>query len=122
MPAGYDTLLGQRGRNLSIGQRQLLSFARALLADPKILILDEATANIDSFTERDIQQALKKLLKGRTSLVIAHRLATIRDADLIVVLDHGRIVEQGSHAQLLVKGGLYARLHASSHGSFDELP
>ena len=122
MPEGYDTLLGQRGRNLSIGQRQLLSFARALLADPKILILDEATANIDSFTERDIQQALKKLLKGRTSLVIAHRLATIRDADLIVVLDHGRIVEQGSHAQLLAKGGLYARLHASSHGSFDELP
>jgi len=122
MPAGYDTLLGQRGRNLSIGQRQLLSFARALLADPKILILDEATANIDSFTERDIQQALKKLLKGRTSLVIAHRLATIRDADLIVVLDHGRIVEQGSHGQLLAKGGLYARLHASSHGSFDELP
>ena len=121
MPADYDTLLGQRGRNLSIGQRQLLSFARALLADPKILILDEATANIDSFTERDIQQALKKLLKGRTSLVIAHRLATIRDADLIVVLDHGRIVEQGSHAQLLANGGLYARLHASSHGSFDEL-
>ena len=121
MPAGYDTLLGQRGRNLSIGQRQLLSFARALLADPKILILDEATANIDSFTERDIQQALKKLLKGRTSLVIAHRLATIRNADLIVVLDHGRIVEQGSHAQLLAKGGLYARLHASSHGSFDDL-
>ncbi len=121
MPEGYDTLLGQRGRNLSIGQRQLLSFARALLADPKILILDEATANIDSFTERDIQQALKKLLKGRTSLVIAHRLATIRDADLIVVLDHGRIVEQGSHAQLLAKGGLYARLHASSHGSFDDL-
>ena len=99
----------------------MLSFARALLADPKILILDEATANIDSFTERDIQQALKKLLKGRTSLVIAHRLATIRDADLIVVLDHGRIVEQGSHAQLLAKGGLYARLHASSHGSFDDL-
>jgi ATP-binding cassette subfamily B protein len=121
LPEGYDTLLGQRGRNLSIGQRQLLSFARALLADPKILILDEATANIDSFTERDIQQALKKLLKGRTSLVIAHRLATIRDADLIVVLDHGRIVEQGDHAQLLARGGLYARLHASSHGSFDDL-
>ena len=120
LPEGYDTLLGQRGRNLSIGQRQLLSFARALLADPKILILDEATANIDSFTERDIQQALKKLLKGRTSLVIAHRLATIRDADLIVVLDHGRIVEQGSHAQLLAQNGLYAKLHASSHGSFDD--
>jgi ATP-binding cassette subfamily B multidrug efflux pump len=113
LPDGYDTLLGQRGRNLSIGQRQLLSFARALLADPKILILDEATANIDSFTERDIQHALKRLLKGRTSLVIAHRLATVRDADLIVVLDGGRIVEQGSHTQLLAKGGLYARLYAS---------
>ncbi len=114
LPNGYDTLLGQRGRNLSIGQRQLLSFARALLADPKILILDEATANIDSFTERDIQQALKRLLKGRTSLVIAHRLATIRDADLIVVLDDGRIAEQGNHTQLLAKGGFYARLCASS--------
>jgi len=121
LPEGYATPLGQRGRNLSIGQRQLLSFARALLADPKILILDEATANIDSFTERDIQQALKKLLQGRTCLVIAHRLATIRDADLIVVLDQGRIVEQGNHAQLLSNGGLYAKLHASSHGSFDEL-
>ncbi len=114
LPNGYDTLLGQRGRNLSIGQRQLLSFARALLADPKILILDEATANIDSFTEHDIQQALKRLLKGRTSLVIAHRLATIRDADLIVVLDDGRIAEQGNHTQLLAKGGFYARLCASS--------
>jgi ATP-binding cassette subfamily B multidrug efflux pump len=121
LPDGYQTMLGQRGRNLSIGQRQLLSFARALLADPKILILDEATANIDSFTERDIQQALKRLLKGRTSLVIAHRLATIRDADLIVVLDHGRIVEQGNHAQLIANGGLYASLHAGSHGSFDDL-
>jgi len=121
LPEAYDTLLGQRGRNLSIGQRQLLSFARALLANPKILILDEATANIDSFTERDIQQALKKLLAGRTCLVIAHRLATIRDADLIVVLDHGRIVEQGNHAQLLSNSGLYAKLHASSRGSFDEL-
>ncbi|MFM8332739.1 MAG: ABC transporter ATP-binding protein [Candidatus Methylumidiphilus sp.] len=121
LPQGYATPLGQRGRNLSIGQRQLLSFARALLADPKILILDEATANIDSFTERDIQQALKTLLRGRTSLVIAHRLATIREADLIVVLDHGRIVEQGNHAQLLANNGLYAKLHASSHGSFDDL-
>jgi ATP-binding cassette, subfamily B, multidrug efflux pump len=121
LPDGYDTLLGQRGRNLSIGQRQLLSFARALLAKPKILILDEATANIDSFTEQAIQRALKVLLQGRTCLVIAHRLATIRDADLIVVLQAGRIVEQGTHDTLLKRRGLYYRLHASSRGSFDDL-
>ena len=121
LPQGYDTLLGQRGRNLSIGQRQLLSFARALLADPKILILDEATANIDSFTELEIQRALKVLFRNRTSIVIAHRLATIRDADCIFVLRQGRIAEQGTHAALLAHGGLYARLHASSHASFDEL-
>ena len=87
LPLGYDTPLGQRGRNLSIGQRQLISFARALLADPKILILDEATANIDSFTEQEIQHALALLRQGRTTIIIAHRLATVRDADLIVVLD-----------------------------------
>ena len=121
LPQGYDTPLGQRGRNLSVGQRQLLSFARALLADPKILILDEATANIDSFTERDIQQALTLLRHGRTTLVIAHRLATVQDADVIVVLQQGRIVEQGPHEALLARGGLYAQLHASSHASFDDL-
>jgi ATP-binding cassette, subfamily B, multidrug efflux pump len=120
LPHGYDTELTQRGRNLSIGQRQLLSFARALVADPEILILDEATANIDSFTELEIQQALKRLLKGRTSLVIAHRLATIRDADRIIVLQQGRIVESGGHDELVRRGGLYARLHASSRGSFDD--
>lgn len=120
LPLGYDTPLGQRGRNLSIGQRQLLSFARALLADPKILILDEATANIDSFTEREIQQALATLRRGRTTIVIAHRLATVRDADVIVVLDKGRIVEQGDHAALIARGGLYARLNASSRASFDD--
>ena len=96
LPEGYDTQLGQRGRNISLGQRQLLSFARALVADPQILILDEATANIDSFTELEIQQALKVLFAGRTCLVIAHRLATIRDADEIIVLQQGRIVEQGA--------------------------
>jgi ATP-binding cassette subfamily B multidrug efflux pump len=118
---GYDTPLGQRGRNLSVGQRQLISFARALVADPKILILDEATANIDSFTEQAIQKALKVLFAGRTCLVIAHRLATVRDADRIIVLRDGRIVEQGPHEALMARGGLYSKLHASSHGSFDDL-
>lgn len=121
LPQGYDTPLGQRGRNLSIGQRQLLSFARALVADPQILILDEATANIDSFTELDIQRALRVLFAGRTSLVIAHRLATVRDADQIVVLRDGRIAEQGTHDQLVGRGGLYAHLYASNQASFDDL-
>jgi ATP-binding cassette subfamily B protein len=120
LPGGYDAPLGQRGRNLSVGQRQLLSFARALLADPKILILDEATANIDSFTEQEIQRALGVLRQGRTTIVIAHRLATIRDADLIVVLKQGRIVERGTHAELLARRGLYATLIAKSAGSFDD--
>ena len=122
LPDGYETQLGQRGRNISVGQRQLLSFARALVADPKILILDEATANIDSFTELEIQRALKALFAGRTCLVIAHRLATVRDADEIVVLQQGQIVEQGPHEALMARGGLYAKLYASSHGSFDDLP
>jgi ATP-binding cassette subfamily B multidrug efflux pump len=120
LPQGYATPLTQRGQNFSLGQRQLLSFARALVADPRILILDEATANIDSFTERDIQAALKLLLKGRTSLVIAHRLATIRDANAILVVQHGRIVERGNHATLLRLGGLYSRLHAQGGASFDD--
>jgi ATP-binding cassette subfamily B multidrug efflux pump len=122
LPLGYDTPLGQRGGNISLGQRQLLSFARALVINPQILILDEATANIDSFTELEIQRALKALFAGRTCLVIAHRLATVRDADEIIVLQQGRIVEQGPHDALMVKGGLYANLYASSHGSFDDLP
>jgi ATP-binding cassette, subfamily B, multidrug efflux pump len=122
LPLGYDTPLGQRGGNISLGQRQLLSFARALVINPKILILDEATANIDSFTELEIQRALKALFAGRTCLVIAHRLATVRDADEIIVLQQGRIVEQGPHDALMAKGGLYANLYASSHGSFYDLP
>jgi ATP-binding cassette subfamily B protein len=121
LPEGYDTPVGQRGRNLSVGQRQLISFARALVADPSVLILDEATANIDSFTEQAIQRALKVLFAGRTCLVIAHRLATVRDADRIVVLRDGRIVEQGPHDALIGAGGLYARLYASSQGSFDDM-
>jgi ATP-binding cassette, subfamily B, multidrug efflux pump len=120
LPQGYDTALDQRGQNLSQGQRQLLGFARALVADPAVLILDEATANVDSFTEARIQAALRTLLKGRTSLIIAHRLATVRDADRIFVLDQGHLVEQGRHADLVAAGGLYARLVARGGASFDD--
>jgi ATP-binding cassette subfamily B protein len=118
---GYDTQLGQRGRNISVGQRQLISFARALVANPQILILDEATASIDSFTEQAIQKALKVLFAGRTCVVIAHRLATIRDADRIIVLQQGRILEQGPHDALMRhEAGLYRRLYTSAHASFDD--
>jgi ATP-binding cassette subfamily B protein len=121
LPEGYDTVLTERGANLSMGQRQLVSFARALVADAPILILDEATSSIDSTTEAQIQRALVELLRGRTGLVIAHRLATIRNADRILVLNLGELVEAGTHDQLVAQGGRYARLYRASHSSFDDM-
>jgi len=111
LPQGYETILHERGSNLSLGQRQLVAFARALVADPRIIILDEATANVDSYTERLIQDALKELLRDRTAIIIAHRLSTIQDADQILVLENGHIAELGKHSDLLAKNGLYARLY-----------
>ena len=117
---GYDTFLAERGVNLSVGQRQLLSFARAIVADPRILILDEATANIDSYTEMLIQRALQKLLQGRTAIVIAHRLSTIRGADKIVVLNLGEVIEEGTHSELMARGSLYTHLYQMNYASIEE--
>ncbi len=120
LPDGYQTELNERGANLSMGQRQLISFARALVADAPILVLDEATSSIDSQTEKQIQTALAILLRGRTGLIIAHRLATVRNADRILILSAGRIVEQGSHSELIAQGGIYARLFKANYASFDD--
>tara|TARA_B110000977_G_scaffold92729_1_gene122799 strand:- start:212 stop:820 length:609 start_codon:yes stop_codon:yes gene_type:complete len=111
LPEGYDSILVERGANLSQGQRQLLAFARVLAADPEILILDEATASIDTETERLIQDGLRKLMAGRTSILIAHRLQTIQEADQVLVLHHGVVRELGTHAALLAQKGLYYTLH-----------
>lgn len=111
LPQGIHTPVGERGVSLSLGQRQLICFARAMIADPRILILDEATSSIDSQTESKLQRALAKLLAGRTSFVVAHRLSTIRDADQVLVLDHGHLVEKGTHEELIALGGTYANLH-----------
>jgi ATP-binding cassette subfamily B protein len=112
MPAGFSTEVGEKGGNLSLGQRQILCFARALLADPRLLILDEATSSVDVMTEARLQVALQRLLTGRTSVVVAHRLSTILHADQILVLAYGRIVERGQHQELLQRHGVYAALYA----------
>jgi ATP-binding cassette subfamily B protein len=109
-PRGYDTIVGERGSTLSGGERQRIAIARALLKDPPILILDEATSALDSVTEESVQRALSTLMQGRTTFIIAHRLSTVRAADLILVLDRGSIVEQGTHDELIDRNGLYARL------------
>jgi ATP-binding cassette subfamily B protein len=113
LPQGYATILSERAGNLSQGQRQLLAIARAVLADPRILILDEATSSVDTRTEARIQEALLRLMKGRTSFVIAHRLSTIRGADEVLVIDDGRIIERGTHDRLLAARGFYYRLYMS---------
>jgi ATP-binding cassette subfamily B protein len=117
LPEGYDTNIRERGNLLSAGQKQLISFVRALLADPRILILDEATANIDTATEAIIQHGLARLLEGRTSIVIAHRLSTVKNADLVVVLEHGEVVETGRHDELLQRGGAYSRLYRMTYAA-----
>ena len=119
LPEGYNTVLSEGGSNLSQGQRQLLSIARAVLADPKILILDEATSSVDTRTEMHIQQAMVALMKNRTSLIIAHRLSTIRDADMIIVMKDGQVMESGNHDQLLEKKGVYYGLYQNQFAGIE---
>ena len=113
LPQGYDTVLSDNGTSISKGQKQMLTIARAMLLDAHMLILDEATSNVDTRTERQIQDAMYALMEGRTCFVIAHRLSTIENADLILVMDDGRVVEQGNHRSLLDKGGTYAKMYYS---------
>ena len=120
LPGGYNMELNEEASNVSQGQKQLLTIARAILADPKILILDEATSSVDTRTEVLIQKAMDNLMKGRTSFIIAHRLSTIRDADLILVMRDGDIVEQGTHEELLEQDGFYAELYNSQFESADQ--
>jgi len=120
LPAGFDTPLGERGAGLSLGQRQVICFLRALVARPRILILDEATSSVDTLTEARLKVALARLIAGRTSVIVAHRLSTIRHADQILLLEHGRLVESGRHEALIARGGRYAemvRALAASHGA-----
>ncbi len=119
LPDGYDTVLKEDATNISQGQRQLLTIARALLADPTILILDEATSSVDTRTESYIQNAMTRLMEGRTSFVIAHRLSTIRDANTILVMNEGEIIEQGNHNELMAQNGFYADLYNSQFTGAD---
>ncbi|WP_276676635.1 ATP-binding cassette domain-containing protein, partial [Caldibacillus debilis] len=121
LPGGYDHVVSERGSTLSTGQRQLITFARAIAANPKILILDEATSNIDTETEEAIQTALEKMRKGRTTIAIAHRLSTIQNADLILVLHKGEIVERGTHPELLAKKGLYYKMYLLQNGLTEKM-